>query len=273
MSVYEAQKAMNPKLPFIFHNTYRPAKLHSQPDNWHENIELLCFVKGTADVSLNERHITVEAGDTVIVNSNYLHSITSDNELHYYCLIIDRSFCLANYFDTNLIAFEEVIRDKEISEKMALLAKEYENPNEPYSLQVIRSLVLDIATRICRSFSRSERLPETESHLLSCIKQALGYIHTNYKENISLDEIAELVGLSKYYFAREFRRVTGYTLIAYTNLIRCERAKKLLVENRLSIGVIGEECGFSNQSYFTKIFTAYTGRRPGEYRKSKITQK
>lgn len=270
MSTYEAQKLTDPRLPFIFHDTYRPNKLHVQPDNWHENIEILYFDKGEADVSLNERHIAVKAGDTVVVNSNCLHSINSSAELHYYCLIIHRSFCLANYFDTNLIVFEELFRDEVIAQKMAALAKEYEKPSAPFHVQLIRSLVLDICAHLCQNHSRPERVPETESHLLSCIKQALGHIHTNYNRNLSLDEIADLVGLSKFYFAREFRRVTGYTLIAYVNLIRCEKAKKLLSENRLSVGAIGEECGFSNQSYFTKIFTAYTGRRPGEYRKSKL---
>ncbi len=270
MANYEAQKIQDPSLPFIFHDTYRPNMPHSQPDNWHENIEILTFVKGTADVSLNERHVTVNAGDTVVVNSNCLHSVSSSAELVYYCLIIDRAFCLQNYFDTSKMVFAELIHDEEVFHKMSLLAKEFGNEDGEYRTQVIRAHVLEICAHLCRFYTSDERAESTESHLLSCIKRALGHIHTNYKSNISLDEIAELVGLSKFYFAREFRRVTGYTLVAYINLVRCEKAKKLLSENRLSVGVISEECGFSNQSYFTKIFTAYTGRRPGEYRKSKI---
>ena len=272
MSTYEAQKIKDPALPFIFHNTHRPSKLHIQPDNWHESIEILCFVKGSADVSLNERHHAVSAGDIVIVNANCLHSVCSNSELDYYCLIINHSFCLANYFDTNQMIFEQIIKDDEIFKKMEILADEFGDAQKPYRIQAIRAHVLEICARLCRFHSKPERVPETESHLLSCIKQALGYIHTNYKKNISLDEIADLVGLSKFYFVREFRRVTGYTLVAYINLVRCERAKKLLAENRMSVGVVSEECGFSNQSYFTKIFTAYTGRRPGEYRKSKIDE-
>ena len=271
MATYEAQKIQDPSLPFIFHNTHRPNMPHSQPDNWHKNIEILTFVKGRADVSLNERHISVKAGDTVIVNSNCLHSVNSSEELVYYCLIIDHSFCLQNYFDTSKMAFKELICDREIFDKMALLADEFENPNEPYRTQMIRAHVLEICARLCRFYSAADAASDTESHLLSCIKRALGHIHNNYKANISLDEIAELVGLSKFYFAREFRRITGYTLIAYINLVRCEKAKKLLAENHLSVGVISEECGFSNQSYFTKIFTSYTGRRPSEYRRTKIS--
>lgn len=270
MSIYEAQKIMDPTLPFIFHNTHRPNKPHSQPDNWHKNIEILTFIKGTAEVNLNERRVTVSAGDTVIVNSNCLHSVTSCEELVYYCLIVDHAFCLQNYFDTSKMFFKEVIRDEHITEKMHRIADEFDDQDASYRTQSIRALVLDVCAHLCRHYSSEERESIADTHLLSCIKQALGYIHIHYKENISLDEIAELVGLSKFYFAREFRRVTGYTLVSYINLVRCERAKKLLKENNLSVGVISEECGFSNQSYFTKIFTSYTGRRPGEYRKSKI---
>ena len=270
MATYEAQKITDPTLPFIFHNTHRPNMPHSQTDNWHKNIEILTFIKGSADVNLNERHLTVTAGDTVVVNSNCLHSVTSSEELVYYCLIIDHAFCLQNYFDTSKMVFTELIRDEEVFHKMSLLAEEFGNEETPYRTLMIRAHILEICAHLCRFYSSEEKIEASETHLLSCIKMALGHIHTNYKGNISLDEIAELVGLSKFYFAREFRRITGYTLVAYINLVRCEKAKKMLSENRLSVGVISEECGFSNQSYFTKIFTAYTGRRPGEYRKSKI---
>ena len=101
---------------------------------------------------------------------------------------------------------------------------------------------------------------------MSCIKQAIGLIRSDASRDLSLDEVANFVGLSKYYFAREFRRVTGYTFVSYVNLTRCEKAKALLTQNEMSIGEIGRACGFSNQSYFTRTFRAYTGRLPGVYR-------
>jgi AraC-like DNA-binding protein len=95
-------------------------------------------------------------------------------------------------------------------------------------------------------------------------------IRSEVSRDLSLDEVAEFVGLSKYYFAREFRRVTGYTFVTYVNLMRCERAKVLLAQNKLNIGEVGRACGFSNQSYFTRTFRAYTGRLPGVYRETHL---
>ena len=87
---------------------------------------------------------------------------------------------------------------------------------------------------------------------------------------MSLNELSERVGLSKYYFAREFRRITGYTAVSYINLVRCEKARKLLSDNRLSINDVAEQCGFANQSYFSKIFFERTGMKPFEYRKKHL---
>lgn len=272
MSIYESQKSINPAFPFIFHDTFRGGCPHSQPDNWHENIEILAFVKGEAEVKLNDKHISVAEGDIIVVNANHLHSVNSCAELHYYCLIVDHSFCLANQFDTNKMVFFEKIRDRDIFSKMRLIAEEFEKLS-PYHEQFIRAYALDIFARLCRFYSTEESVSFTESHILSCIKRALGYIHAHYKKDITLDEIAEHVGLSKFYFAREFRRITGYTLVSYVNLVRCQKARHLLAEGNASIGVISEECGFSSQSYFTKIFTSYTGRRPGEYRHAKNEKK
>ena len=105
-----------------------------------------------------------------------------------------------------------------------------------------------------------------DSYLLSAIKQAIGYIRSKSEQDLSLDEVSRFVGLSKYYFAREFHRITGYTFVAFVNLTRCENAKHLLAENRMSIGDVGRTCGFGNQSYFSRTFLKYTGMLPREYR-------
>ena len=109
--------------------------------------------------------------------------------------------------------------------------------------------------------------------MLACIKQAIGLIRSQSDHDISLDSISKFVGLSKYYFAREFRRVTGHTFVSYVNLIRCEKAKKLLAENQLRIGDIGRACGFDNQSYFTRTFRLQTGMLPSEYREKLLAKK
>ena len=127
----------------------------------------------------------------------------------------------------------------------------------------------EIMALLCRDHSIKGAPSQNNSYLLSCIKESIGLIRAQSERDLSLDEISNAVGLSKYYFAREFRRITGYTFVSYVNMTRCEKAKLLLAEKRMSIGEIGRACGFENQSYFSRTFRNYTGVLPGAYRDGK----
>ena len=275
MSVYETHRMNDPRLPFIFHSktTLRPNHRSMQP-NWHENVEILQILSGSAILLCETKHIAVSAGDTVVINTNCLHSFdASSNGVSYHCLIVDRAFCLANHFDTNTIRFEEHFQDEAITSSMLALNDEYvTTPDAPHRVPMIRSLVLSILAHLCRSHSNPECEEKSEPHLTSCIKQAIGLIRSDASRDLSLDEVAEFVGLSKFYFAREFRRLTGYSFVSYINLNRCEMAKALLAQNKMSISEVGRACGFSNQSYFTRTFRTYTGRLPSVYRETHLAK-
>ena len=276
MYVYETHRISDPRLPFIFHaKTVLRSNYRSMQPNWHENVEILQILSGSGVLLCDSEQIPVTEGDTVVINTNCLHSFdVAPGGISYHCLIVDRAFCIANHFDTNTIRFEERFKDEAIGAAMLALCDEYKtSPDEPHRIPMIRALVLSIMARLCRYYSRPEHEDKQDSHLLSCIKQAIGMIRSEVSRDLSLDEVAEFVGLSKYYFAREFRRVTGYTFVTYVNLMRCERAKVLLAQNKLNIGEVGRACGFSNQSYFTRTFRAYTGRLPGVYRETHLDKK
>lgn len=273
MNSYEFHPMNDPRLPFIFHTTtHKSNYFNADATNWHENIELLFFRQGEGLVRLNDRQTTVAAGDIVAVNPNTLHNISSGTEgLVYNCLIVDRVFCTANCFDTNMISFKEHIRDKEIFALGEDIAEEFaRSDSDAFAIQAIRAKVLLLMSMLCRRYSTDSKLGQSDTRILSCIKQAIGFIHSESNREISLDELADFVCLSKYYFAREFHTVTGYTFTAYLNFIRCKRAKQLLLETQKSVGEISAECGFSDQSYFTKVFKKYYGESPTEIRSKNI---
>jgi AraC-like DNA-binding protein len=267
MSIYEKHIMSEPRLPFIFHSYNRKKRgVTAGVGNWHENVELLCFTKGSATVTSNELRIEVTAGDIAVINPNCLHDIFAHEETHFYCIIVDRSFCLANHFDTNLITFSPKIRDGEIYSLICDTAAEYAEKDSPYAVQTIRADILKIMSLLCRRYSEAATKPQTDTHLLSSIKLAIGFISNEYYKDISLDLIAEKAGLSKYYLAREFHRITGYTIVNYVNVARCEKAKRLLSESNISIENIARSCGFPNASYFSKTFKKHIGILPSEYR-------
>lgn len=267
MSQYEAHPMRDPSLPFILLFAHRRSDRATNPSNWHENLEILYITGGTGTVHCNEEQLSVGEGDVAILNANCLHTVSTSQEIQYACLIVDRSFCLANHFDTNRIHYQHLIRDPRLTEAMDRLLEEYRLPTEtPFRTQGIRAAVLQIMALVGRNYSREEPTPLVDSRLLASIKQATGYIHDQSHRELSLEEVSELVGLSKYYFAREFHRITGYTFVAYVNLIRCEKAKRLLVKDQMSVGCVGRACGFPSASHFTRTFLHFTGCLPSVYR-------
>jgi AraC family transcriptional regulator len=90
------------------------------------------------------------------------------------------------------------------------------------------------------------------------------YIQAHYADDLALRTLADLVGLSPYYFARQFKRTCGYTPHEYIRLVRVEKAMQLFSRGRMSVADVGYEVGFSDQSKFSTAFRRVTGRSPVE---------
>lgn len=92
------------------------------------------------------------------------------------------------------------------------------------------------------------------------------HVSQNYKEHISLDEIADKVSMTVPAFCRYFKKVTGKTFTKFVNEYRVVHATKLLSESQLSITDVSFECGFNNFSHFNKVFKEFTGKSASKYR-------
>ncbi len=92
------------------------------------------------------------------------------------------------------------------------------------------------------------------------------HINENFKDHISLDEIAELVSMTVPAFCRYFKKSTGKTFTKLVNEYRVVHATKLLAESTMSIADISFECGFNNFSHFNKLFKEFTGKSASVYR-------
>ncbi|MBC2843757.1 AraC family transcriptional regulator [Winogradskyella flava] len=92
------------------------------------------------------------------------------------------------------------------------------------------------------------------------------HVNDNFKEHISLDEIADKVSMTVPAFCRYFKKVTGKTFTKLVNEYRVVHATKLLSESQMSITDISFECGFNNFSHFNKLFKEFTGKSASKYR-------
>ncbi len=99
----------------------------------------------------------------------------------------------------------------------------------------------------------------------SQLQRVLAYIMDNLDQDLALAEIAAVVQISPYYFARQFKQATGTAPHAFVLQQRVERAKPLLQAGHWSVGEIAQQLGFSDQSHFTRCFKRQVGLTPRAY--------
>ena len=93
------------------------------------------------------------------------------------------------------------------------------------------------------------------------------YISLNYFDKISVSSIAKEFNITPQYLGNVFKRKTGYTIVGYITNERIKNAKRLLAEKDLKVFDVAEMVGYSNPSYFTKIFRRFEGKTPEQYRR------
>lgn len=99
------------------------------------------------------------------------------------------------------------------------------------------------------------------------IHDALAYIKNNLDKELSLEEVANAIHISKSYLSNLFSKCLGNSFSHHVNKLKIEKAKELLVKTQLSIMDITLECGFNSQSYFCRVFSGFEGMSPNQYRK------
>lgn len=98
------------------------------------------------------------------------------------------------------------------------------------------------------------------------IEQAGDYLKENAFETIGLGALANSLGLSTVQFSRRFQRRYGVNPSEYVSELRLEKARTLLLENRLTLDEIAQQCGYCNGFYFSRVFSQKMGINPSEYR-------
>lgn len=103
------------------------------------------------------------------------------------------------------------------------------------------------------------------------LNEICNYTLTNYKNDITLEEISAISHLSTTSFCRYFKSMTRKTYYNFLNEIRVSQACKLLVEDKFPTNIICFECGFNNISNFYRHFKKITGITPFEYKKKYLS--
>ncbi|MBQ8002213.1 MAG: helix-turn-helix domain-containing protein, partial [Clostridia bacterium] len=172
---------------------------------------------------------------------------------------------LAGYFDfekTFVCHADESMLDRmiEICERLY----DTYNKNERYEF----SLTTDML-KLLECVSSCEKIlqQKTASDTKGGFSPVIDYIKKYYMNFITLEDMAETLGLSKSHFCRQFKEFYKVTPMVYLNRYRISVAKFLLTTTVESIDVIAGKTGFSDTSYFCAVFKKVEGCSPVQYRK------
>jgi AraC-like DNA-binding protein len=97
--------------------------------------------------------------------------------------------------------------------------------------------------------------------------KAISFMQEHLHEDISRDDVAKVACLSPSHFSRVVKHTFGQSFTELLTQMRVDRAKEMLIRTEKSLIQICLDCGFNDQSYFTKVFQKVTGHPPGEFRR------
>lgn len=141
---------------------------------------------------------------------------------------------------------------------------------EPFGRLYAETMTHALAVHLLRRYGVSGRRRETFRGGLagSKLRRATEFIDEHLESDLSLADIAASAGLSRYHFARAFKRATGLTPQRYLIERRIERAGRLLAESELPLVEVAARAGFKNQSHFTTLFRRLKRVTPGAWREA-----
>lgn len=155
---------------------------------------------------------------------------------------------------------------EELLSLMKMLLREIDAREDGCEM-VCQDLTEVLLVKIVRMASVSLRLTAPPSESKECAA-AKRYIDENYSESITLDKLAEIAHVNKYYLSHSFKNEYKVSPIDYLMKRRITEAKALLTSTDFSLTQIAEQIGFGSLPYFSKCFRKVEGTSPNEYRKS-----
>lgn len=137
-----------------------------------------------------------------------------------------------------------------------------------YDQLYIESLFQTLSIHLCKRYtSKTSSFKEYAGGLPPYqLKQAINFINDNLDQKIKINDIAQLLDISQYYFCRLFRDSTGVSPYQYVIQQRIVKAKSLIKNSKLPLADIAYRCGFSSQSQMTQHFRKCVGVTPKVYK-------
>ncbi len=259
------------RLLSITHSRYEN-DWHSQP-HIHPFTELFYVKDGAGSFLVEEQEYAIQKDDFVIVNAGISHTeISSASVPLEYVSIAVEGFAFSRREGNSpggnrgLIILSCRDEQKDLLFYMSAMLGEMEEKNQD-SERVCRNLLEVLLIKLIRRTNFAFEEVSAVQINKECVK-IKRYIEANYIQDITLDSLAELSHLNKYYMAHAFTMHCGCSPIRYLCQTRIKASKELLANTDYSITEVAQFSGFSSQSYFAQCFLKSCGLTASAYRKA-----
>lgn len=259
----------------------------------HEFIELVYIISGKAIHAINNSEYTVVQGDLVIINYDAVHAFYEDLTFDERFTTYDLMFT-PDYLDVGLIRgknfdslassflFYSLFPEKQdLGPDLHLAGKHFNilgdifdkiyfefNKKQKGYVEIIRAYVVELIIQIYRQIESTSSASSSRHKHEEIVARTLKYLYDHYQTHITLEDLAAQIFLSKDYFSRLFREITGKPVSTLLQQIRVEEACKLLISTDRNILDIANECGYQDIKFFYITFRKQVGMTPGEYRRA-----
>lgn len=252
-----------PRLSYISKTQYSSewnSNLHA-----HSCAEMFFITEGHGRFRTQHEEFPVAIHDLIVVNAHVLHTELSqmDSPLEYIVLGVEGLEAMGDAKGYTMLHLHGGW--KELMGCLSLMLQEAFEARSGYE-EVCRHLLEVVLIRLGRQEALSLEAEPSDSRTSRECGLVRRYIDNHFKENLSLDQLARLAHVNKYYLSHAFRREFDTSPINYLISRRIEESRFLLRETDHSLSLIAQMLGFSSPSYFSQCFRRVEGISPMEYR-------
>lgn len=238
--------------------------------HFHSEMEILYVLTGRIAIIGSEYNYVLGAEDFIILNPYEHHELYAEAGCHtlsgYISQDIFRQAGLGRIFCCSKSASDSVDYFNLLRTRLAMLFKYYINDPDSQRLYVLSQLFGLLAILKAQfEVSGDNLLPMYKE--ADRMQEVLTYLSVHFAENITMQDVADRVYLSKSHLSREFQKQMGLPFSDYLRKLRLNRVAYLLSNSEESITDIALSCGFSNVNTMILNFRGEYGETPGAYRK------
>ena len=267
---------MKSEFKTIQYNNNLPARIEfiqgvlSAEPHWHKEIELVYVAEGALKVEKHGRIFTLNSGEVFLINSGEIHQLSAEGEAEF--LSLHLSYDFAKQFDAQLdaVMFELNNQAKQSLKPLLQELTERRNmENQTFKQYAVLMDIFHILFTDCRRQKRISLYGNAKSGERNA-KIAVEHIEQHYRENLSLNSMAQLLGLHPIYFSKYFKEVTGTGFNTYVNTVRMKHALDDLIRHGMTIADAAKANGFSNVKSFETICKRSYGLTPLQFKKQQL---